>query len=106
MLSVEQAAASSLIRSMSDLLPSIVGTAAAALTTLSYLPQVRKAWPRGQTSDQSLKMLIALTTGLLLWIVYGIMQGDWVVAGSNSIGATLVGLVLALKIRDISSKRS
>ena len=89
---------------MSDLLPSIIGTAAAALTTLSYIPQLRKAWPRGQTADLSLKTLIALTTGLLLWIVYGIVQGDWVVAGSNIVGATLVGLVLALKIRDTSGE--
>ena len=91
---------------MSDLFPSFVGTAAAALTTLSYIPQVRKAWPRGQTADLSLKTLIALTTGLLLWIVYGVVQGDVVVAGSNIVGATLVGLVLALKIRDISADRS
>ena len=90
---------------MSDLLPSIIGAAAAALTTLSYIPQVRKAWPRGQTADLSLRTLIALTTGLLLWIVYGVVQGDWVIAGSNAIGATLVGLVLALKIRDISGER-
>lgn len=90
---------------MSDLLPSIVGTAAAALTTLSYIPQVRKAWPRGETADLSLRTLVVLTTGLLFWVVYGTLQGDWVIVGSNTIGATLVGLVLALKIRDISGER-
>jgi MtN3 and saliva related transmembrane protein len=33
------------------------------LTSLSYIPQVRKAWQRGSTSDLSLKMLVALTAG-------------------------------------------
>jgi uncharacterized protein with PQ loop repeat len=48
-----------------------IGVCAAFLTSLSYLPQVQKAWPRGSTSDLSLNMLLALTIGLLLWIAYG-----------------------------------
>ena len=43
-----------------------IGVCAAVLTSLSYIPQVRKAWPRGSTADLSLKMLIALTIGLAL----------------------------------------
>ena len=34
-----------------------VGLTAAALTSLSYLPQVRKAIPRGATQDLSLKTM-------------------------------------------------
>jgi MtN3 and saliva related transmembrane protein len=45
-----------------------IGVAAAVLTSLSYIPQVRKAWPRGSTADLSLTMLVVLTTGLLLWV--------------------------------------
>jgi MtN3 and saliva related transmembrane protein len=45
-----------------------IGVCAAVLTSLSYIPQVRKAWRRGSTSDLSLKMLVALTAGLVLWI--------------------------------------
>lgn len=82
---------------------SSLGAVAAGLTTLSYIPQVKKAWPRGETADISLKMLMALTTGLALWVVYGLMRGDWIVAGSNVVGASLVGIVLALKIRDLRS---
>ena len=43
-----------------------IGVCAAVLTSLSYIPQVRKAWQRGSTSDLSLKMLVALTAGLVL----------------------------------------
>jgi MtN3 and saliva related transmembrane protein len=38
-----------------------VGGLAAFLASLSYIPQVRKAWPRNSTEDLSLAMLTALT---------------------------------------------
>ena len=78
---------------------------AAVLTSLSYLPQVRKAWPRGSTSDLSLNMLIALTTGLALWIVYGLLKSDWVIVGANSVGVSLSAAILAFKIRDMRSSK-
>jgi MtN3 and saliva related transmembrane protein len=78
-----------------------IGILAAALTSLSYLPQVKKAWPRGSTSDLSLRMLVALTAGLLLWVLYGFLKGDWVIVIANCVGASLSGCVLACKIRDL-----
>ena len=78
-----------------------IGVLAAILTSLSYIPQVRKAWPRGSTRDLSLRMLAVLTSGLLLWVVYGFLKGDWVIVVANCVGATLSGSVLAFKIRDI-----
>jgi MtN3 and saliva related transmembrane protein len=78
-----------------------IGVLAAILTSLSYIPQVRKAWPRGSTKDLSLHMLAVLTGGLLLWIVYGLAKGDWVIVIANCVGAALSGSVLAFKIRDI-----
>jgi MtN3 and saliva related transmembrane protein len=82
-----------------------VGMCAAILTSLSYIPQVQKAWPRGSTSDLSLKMLVALTAGLALWVSYGVLRGDWVIIAANGVGAALSASVLALKIRDIDSSR-
>jgi MtN3 and saliva related transmembrane protein len=82
-----------------------VGACAALLTSLSYIPQVQKAWPRESTSDLSLKMLVVLTTGLVLWIGYGLLRGDWVIVAANGVGATLSASVLAFKIRDIRSRR-
>jgi MtN3 and saliva related transmembrane protein len=77
-----------------------IGVCAAVLTSLSYIPQVRKAWPRGSTKDLSLHMLIVLTTGLLLWIGYGLLKSDWVIVAANSVGAALSASVLIFKIRD------
>jgi MtN3 and saliva related transmembrane protein len=90
---------------MSQSLIPWIGIAAAALTSLSYIPQVRKAWPRGSTADLSLTMLVVLTTGLLLWIGYGLLKGDWVIVAANSVGAVLSASVLGFKIRDIRSGR-
>ncbi len=87
---------------MQDAMPWI-GAAAAGLTSLSYIPQVMKALPRGATDDLSLKMLIALTVGLILWIVYGVLRGDWTIIIANAVGASLTGTVLVCKTRDIWS---
>jgi MtN3 and saliva related transmembrane protein len=81
---------------------SLLGLLAAALTSLSYIPQVRKALPRHSTGDLSQKMLLALLTGLLLWIAYGVVIGDVIIIAANSVGAALVGIVLACKIRDMN----
>ncbi len=94
------------ISAMTDTLLTVIGAAAAVSTSLSYFPQVRKAWPRGSTSDLSLKMLAALTVGLVLWFVYGLMRVDYVIVAANSIGAGLSGCVLAFKLRDMRSEKS
>jgi MtN3 and saliva related transmembrane protein len=77
-----------------------LGISAALLTSLSYVPQVRKALPRESTGDLSLKTLIALAGGLIAWIAYGLLISDFIVACANMVGAVLAGIVLACKIRD------
>jgi MtN3 and saliva related transmembrane protein len=78
-----------------------LGLLAAALTSLSYLPQVRKALPRGSTKDLSLKTLCVLTAGLLLWCVYGLVRADFVIVAANVTGAVLTGIVCVCKWRDV-----
>jgi MtN3 and saliva related transmembrane protein len=89
---------------MSNLLPWI-GALAALLTSLSYIPQVEKVLPRGSTKDLSLKMLVVLTSGLLLWICYGLAKGDWIIVVANTVGASLSGTVLLCKLRDSRAGR-
>jgi MtN3 and saliva related transmembrane protein len=84
---------------------SAIGIGAALLTSLSYVPQVKKAWPKNTTGDLSWKMLAALTTGLVLWIIYGTLKVDWVIALANAVGASLTGAVLVFKARDILSPK-
>jgi MtN3 and saliva related transmembrane protein len=51
-------------------------------------------------------MLSALTAGLALWIVYGLMKSDWVIAAANCAGGALSAAVLLCKARDKMSARS
>jgi MtN3 and saliva related transmembrane protein len=62
------------------MLITIIGLLAAALTALSYIPQVRKALPSGSTGDLSSKTLAVLAAGLALWTVYGMLKGDYVIS--------------------------
>jgi MtN3 and saliva related transmembrane protein len=84
---------------------SALGFVAAALTSLSYVPQIQKALPKDSTGDLSLKMLVALFAGLALWIVYGLIVEDIVIVIANCVGAALVAVVLGCKVRDIMAQR-
>ena len=48
------------------MLITIIGLLAAALTSLSSIPQVKKALPAGSTEDLSSKTLAVLAAGLAL----------------------------------------
>jgi MtN3 and saliva related transmembrane protein len=78
-----------------------IGGLAALLTSLSYLPQVRKALPAGSTKDLSLKTLVSLTIGLALWVLYGFVKSDLVIVSANMIGGGLSLSVLLCKLRDL-----
>ena len=83
----------------------LVGSVAAFCTTVSYVPQVYKCWAKGTAADISLYMLLVLATGLALWIVYGLMQADWVIIAANSAGLALLGMIVGFKIREMISAR-
>lgn len=51
----------------------------------------------------SLWTLVALTLGLGLWVLYGALRHDWVLACANMVGAGLTGVVLVCKIRDLTA---
>ena len=76
----------------------VVGLATAVCTTGANLPQLKKAWSTGQTDDISLNMLLVLSCGLALWVVYGVLKGDIVIILANGISLTLIGGLLYLKM--------
>ncbi|MEY2688564.1 MAG: hypothetical protein RL375_2762 [Pseudomonadota bacterium] len=82
-----------------DSLKDIVGTVAATLTTLSFLPQ---AWLTMRTRDVSgisLSMYSVFTVGVSLWLVYGILLDAWPVIIANAVTLALAITILTLKIR-------
>lgn len=77
----------------------LIGLAAGIFTTISFLPQVIKAWKSKSTKDISTGMYIVLAIGLLLWAVYGFEINSLPVILTNSLGLILTLLVLFLKIK-------
>jgi MtN3 and saliva related transmembrane protein len=75
------------------------GSAAATLTTIAFIPQVLKIWRIKHTADISLGMYILFTTGIALWLVYGILIQSGPVIAANSFTLVLAGAVLIMKIK-------
>lgn len=76
-----------------------LGFAAATLTTISFLPQVIHTWKTKKTQDISLLMYTIITTGVLLWLIYGIFIRDLPIIAANSVTLILAGSVLGLKLK-------
>lgn len=76
-----------------------LGFAAATLTTVSAMPQIRKIWKTKSTKDISLTTYILLSTGILLWLLYGVAIGSLPLVFANSLSLALSSSVLFLKIR-------
>jgi MtN3 and saliva related transmembrane protein len=76
---------------------------------VGILPALRLQQPdkpvRADRPKTSLKMLMILTSGLVLWICYGLAKADWIIVVANTVGASLSGTVLLCKLRDNRADR-
>ena len=77
----------------------LTGYIAGALTTLSFVPQVLRAWKLKETRDLSLAMLVLFAAGILLWTLYGIWIGSLPVIAANVMTFVLLVILLWLKLR-------
>ena len=76
----------------------LVGYLAGTLTTISFIPQVIKAWKMRETRDISLAMLVLFGIGILLWTLYGIWTGSLPIIAANVITFFLILVLLFLKV--------
>lgn len=77
----------------------VIGLIAATLTTISFLPQAIKTARTKETKDLSLGMYISFTTGVFLWLVYGLFIKDAPLIVANVITLVLAAYILILKIK-------
>ena len=75
-----------------------VGYLAAALTTASFVPQTLLTLRTLDVSGISLAMYSAFTAGICLWLVYGLMLGQWPLIAANSVTLVLASVILGTKI--------
>jgi MtN3 and saliva related transmembrane protein len=80
-------------------LTNLIGTIAAVLTTIAFLPQAWRSWRTRNLSGVSLAMYSLFTIGVFLWLVYGILLGQWPIIVANAITFVLSCSILFLKIR-------
>ncbi len=76
-----------------------LGLVAGSLTTLAFVPQVVKIWRTRSADDISTIMFLLFSTGVLLWLLYGIALNALPVIVANGITLVLAVLVLVLKFR-------
>jgi MtN3 and saliva related transmembrane protein len=83
----------------SEFLIFVIGIFATFFTLWSTVPQIRKSLRTKKTDDVSRWLIISLITGLSLWVLYGVMKGDMIIVGANSIGVSLNVFLLILKLK-------
>jgi len=77
----------------------LIGSVAATLTTISFLPQAWHTFRTKDVSGISLGMYTVFTTGVACWLVYGLLMDAWPIVISNAITVSLAALILLMKLR-------
>lgn len=84
---------------MNETVPTIIGLAAGSLTTFAFLPQAIKTIKTRHTKDLSLIMLIMTDSGLICWLIYGILISSIPVIAANTVSIALISTILIMKIK-------
>jgi MtN3 and saliva related transmembrane protein len=77
----------------------LIGLLAGALTTAAFLPQAWQIWKTRSTKDISLTMYIVFTTGVVLWLTYGLLIGAMPVVVANTLTLMLATFILFMKFK-------
>ncbi len=78
--------------------PDVVGYVAATLTTLSFLPQAILTLRTRDTEALSLGMYSLFTTGVLLWLIYGLYLANPAIIAANAVTFVLAAIILGFKV--------
>lgn len=83
----------------------MIGTIAAILTTAAMFPQAVRILRTKDVHSISFWMYLANTCGILFWLAYGVMLGEFPIIIANSIAIFPAALILYLKLRLTSRKK-
>ena len=84
----------------------LVGSIAAFLTTVAFVPQAYKVYKTNQTKDLSLFLFLIFSLGVFMWLIYGIMKEDLPIMIANSVTLFLSLYILYKKISIDNSEKS
>lgn len=77
----------------------VLGFAAGLLTTIAFWPQLQRTWTTKSAEDVSLGMLLTFSSGVLLWLLYGVLLGAWPIIVTNAVTFLLTAAIAVLKVR-------
>ena len=77
----------------------LIGYIAACLTTLSFLPQALHTFRTRDVRGISLGMYTLFTSGVALWLVYGMLLRAWPIVAANAVTLVLALAILVMKLR-------
>lgn len=80
--------------------PEVLGYIAAFLTTAAFFPQTIKTILTRDTKSISLAMYVMFTSGIALWLWYGLLVDSMPLIFANSITFVLALTILVLKLRE------
>ena len=68
----------------------LLGLVAGTLTTFAFVPQAIKTWKTKSAGDLSIGTMSLICSGVLLWLIYGLLIGDVPVIAANAVTLVLV----------------
>ena len=77
----------------------MLGFAAALLTTASFIPQALKTIRTKNTGSISLAMYAFFTSGTLLWLLFGIWSNNWPVIVANGVTLIFAFIIFIYKLK-------
>ena len=84
----------------------VIGTFAALVSTVSFVPQAWKIIRTRNTSGISTGMYAMTVAGFLLWLGYGLLRGEWPLIVPNAICLFASSFILAMKLLPKRSMKS
>ncbi|MBU0472837.1 MAG: SemiSWEET transporter [Bacteroidetes bacterium] len=83
----------------------LFGFIAASLTTFAFIPQVIKTIKTKSTDDLSPVMYGVLLSGVICWLIYGIIINDLPVIVANAVTACLTAIIFFISLKNHLKKK-
>ena len=87
-----------------DILLTILGTLAGILILSGWVQQIMKGYQTKSLKDVSKYLMILISAGAALWLLYGFIVSDIFIIGTNLAAIILMMTVLIMKKRYDESK--
>jgi len=84
---------------MNEIYVEWIGLAAGALTTIAFVPQLLKIQATRSGRDVSMRTFLIFSTGVALWLAYGLFIGSAPIILANIVTLALALTIIVLKIR-------